>query len=176
MVNGILRNLARHLDELPTLDRSSTAAYLSLLYSHPQWLVEEWGEALGEQELEALLRWDNSEPPVTVQVNTCRFQTQQAMALLQAEGVQAEPHPWLPDCLVLSATGDLTQSRAWEEGMIYAQDPAARLAVLAAGIQPGSKVLDACAAPGEILWGGRGDGGPGRDPRLRPPRPQKGPH
>ncbi len=47
MVNGILRNLARHLDELPTLDRSSTAAYLSLLYSHPQWLVEEgarrWG-------------------------------------------------------------------------------------------------------------------------------------
>ena len=35
MVNGILRNLARHLDDLPTLDRSHPTAYLSLLYSHP---------------------------------------------------------------------------------------------------------------------------------------------
>lgn len=51
MVNGILRNLARHLDELPTLDRSSPAAYLSLLYSHPQWLVEELGAQLEEKEL-----------------------------------------------------------------------------------------------------------------------------
>ena len=41
MVNGILRNIARNLDNLPTLDRSSRATYLSLLYSHPQWLVEE---------------------------------------------------------------------------------------------------------------------------------------
>ena len=44
MVNGILRNLARHLDELPTLDRGNPVAYLSLLYSHPQWLVEEWSQ------------------------------------------------------------------------------------------------------------------------------------
>ena len=32
--------------------------------------------------------------------------------------------------------------------MFYPQDPAARLAVLAAGLTPGCKVLDACAAPG----------------------------
>lgn len=148
MVNGILRNLARHLDELPTLDRSDPTAYLSLLYSHPRWLVEELGEPLEEKELEALLRWDNSEPPVTVQVNTCRFQTLEVMGILKEEGIQVEPHPWLPDCLVLTATGDLTQSRTWREGMVYAQDPAARLAVLAAGLGPGTKVLDACAAPG----------------------------
>ena len=80
MVNGILRNLARHLDELPTLDRGNPVAYLSLLYSHPQWLVEEWSQQLEAGELEELLRWDNSEPPVTVQVNTCRFQTSQVAA------------------------------------------------------------------------------------------------
>ena len=57
-------------------------------------------------------------------------------------------HPWLPDCLVLTGTGDLTQGRAWQTGMFYPQDPAARLAVLAAGLLPGNKVLDACAAPG----------------------------
>ena len=148
MVNGILRNLARHLDELPTLDRGNPVAYLSLLYSHPQWLVEEWSQQLEAGELEELLRWDNSEPPVTVQVNTCRFQTSQVAAALEEEGMTVTAHPWLPDCLVLTGTGDLTQGRAWQTGMFYPQDPAARLAVLAAGLLPGNKVLDACAAPG----------------------------
>ena len=148
MVNGILRNLARHLDELPTLDRGNPVAYLSLLYSHPQWLVEEWSQQLEAGELEELLRWDNSEPPVTVQVNTCRFQTSQVAAALEEEGMTVTAQPWLPDCLVLTGTGDLTQGRAWQTGMFYPQDPAARLAVLAAGLLPGNKVLDACAAPG----------------------------
>ena len=148
MVNGILRNLARRLDALPTLDRSDPMAYLALLYSHPQWLVEAWGARLGEEELEDLLRFDNSEPPVTVQVNTCRFQTQEVAETLRREGMGVAPHPWLADCLLLTATGDLTRSEGWRLGMFYPQDPAARLAVLAAGLSPGDRVLDACAAPG----------------------------
>ncbi len=148
MVNGILRNLARHLDALPTLDRSDPMAYLALLYSHPQWLVEAWGARLGEEELEDLLRFDNSEPPVTVQVNTCRFQTQEVAETLRREGMGVTPHPWLADCLLLTGTGDLTRSEGWQLGMFYPQDPAARLAVLAAGLSPGDRVLDACAAPG----------------------------
>lgn len=148
MVNGILRNLARRLDALPTLDRSDPMAYLALLYSHPQWLVEAWGARLGEEELEDLLRFDNSEPPVTVQVNTCRFQTQEVAETLRREGMGVTPHPWLADCLLLTATGDLTRSEGWQLGMFYPQDPAARLAVLAAGLSPGDRVLDACAAPG----------------------------
>ena len=124
MVNGILRNLARHLDDLPTLDRSHPTAYLSLLYSHPQWLVEDWGNRLDGEELEALLRWDNSEPPVTVQVNTCRFQTPEVVELLQREGMAVTPHPWLADCLTLTATGDLTQSEGWRQGMFYPRRPA----------------------------------------------------
>lgn len=148
MVNGILRNLARHLDALPTLDRSDPMAYLALLYSHPQWLVEAWGARLGEGELEDLLRFDNSEPPVTVQVNTCRFQTQEVAETLRREGMGVTPHPWLADCLLLTGTGDLTRSEGWRLGMFYPQDPAARLAVLAAGLSPGDRVLDACAAPG----------------------------
>ena len=148
LVNGILRNLARNINELPALDRSSQTAYFSLLYSHPQWLVETWAKELDGEELETLLRWDNSEPPVTVQVNTCRFETPKVVLALEREGVNVLPHPWLPDCLVLTDTGDLTQRTAWQEGMFYPQDPAARLAVLAAGLQPGETVLDACAAPG----------------------------
>ena len=148
MVNGILRNLARHLDDLPTIDRRDSAEYLSKLYSHPKWLVEELSQRLSPEETESLLRWDNTEPPVTVQVNTCRYTTEQAARSLEEEGVTVKVHPWLPNCLVLSGTGDLAARTAYTKGMIYAQDPAARLAVLAAGLKPGQRVLDACAAPG----------------------------
>ena len=37
---------------------------------------------------------------------------------------------------------------AFQEGRFYIQDAGARLAVLAAGPEPGTRVLDACAAPG----------------------------
>ena len=148
MANGILRNLARHLDNLPTLDRSDPLEYLSLLYSHPKWLVEALAQRLPEEELEALLRWDNGEPPVAVQVNTCRTTAEETAAALEAEGVSVTPHPWMPDCLLLTGTGDLSHRQAYLDGQFYVQDPAARLTVLAARLRPGMRVLDACAAPG----------------------------
>ena len=163
MVNGILRNLARHLDELPALDRSNQTSYLSTLYSHPAWMVKELSKRLDEKELEALLRWDNSEPPVTVQVNTCKCTAAEVTVSLTGEGVTVQPHPWLSDCLLLAGTGDLTRRTAFQEGMFYAQDPAARLAVLAAGLKEGDRVLDACAAPGgksfaaAMVMGDRGE-------------------
>ena len=148
LVNGVLRAAARHLDDLPTIDREDPVSYLSLLYSHPRWLVEAFLDRLGPEETEALLAWDNGEPDITVQVVTCRHTTEAATRSLEEEGVTVRPHPWLPDCLILTGTGDLAERAAYREGMIYAQDPAARLAVLAAGLRPGDRVLDACAAPG----------------------------
>ena len=148
MVNGILRTLARRQDDLPSLDRSDRMGYLSLLYSHPRWLVKDLAGRLPESEVEALLQWDNGEPPVTVQVNTLRTTTEETAASLEGEEVSVLRHPWLPDCLILSSTGDLTQRSAYRKGLLYAQDPAARLAVLALAPRPGDRVLDACAAPG----------------------------
>ena len=148
LVNGVLRNLARRLEDLPVLDREDEAAYWSLLYSHPRWYVEELFRRLPREEARALLAWDNGEPAVTVQVNTCRAALERAEESLAGEGVRTERHPWLPDCLILSATGDLAERAAWREGLIYAQDPAARLAALALDLKPGERLLDACAAPG----------------------------
>ncbi|MPM60047.1 Ribosomal RNA small subunit methyltransferase F [bioreactor metagenome] len=59
-----------------------------------------------------------------------------------------ETHPWLPGCLILSETGDMEKLSAFKEGLFYIQDPAARMAVTAAGLGTGMRVLDACAAPG----------------------------
>ena len=148
MVNGILRALERTLDRLPTIPMEDEAEYLSTLYSHPRWLVETWINQLGRQETEQLLAANNAAPSITAQVNTCRISSAALIGRLSEAGVDAQIHPWLKDCIVIRETGDLERLDSFQDGAFYVQDPASRLAVMAAGVQPGMRVLDACAAPG----------------------------
>ena len=148
MVNGILRSMERSLQNMPVIPQGDPVAYLSTLYSHPEWLVKEFILSLGEEETAQLLAADNSQPPTAVMVNTTRTTAETLKAMLEADHVEAELHPWLENCLLLSRTGDLERMEAFQQGLFYVQDPASRLAVLAAGAKPGMKVLDCCAAPG----------------------------
>ena len=148
MVNGILRSMERSLQNMPVIPQGDPVAYLSTLYSHPEWLVKEFILSLGEEETAQLLAADNSQPPTAVMVNTTRTTVETLKAMLEADHVEAEPHPWLENCLLLSRTGDLERMEAFQQGLFYVQDPASRLSVLAAGAKPGMRVLDCCAAPG----------------------------
>ena len=148
MVNAILRNLERSLDHLPTIPEEDPAEYYATLYSHPVWLVRLLLEQLGSQGTAAFLQADNSQPPITAMVNTEKTDQEGAAAALRAQGVAAEPHPWLDNCLVLSRSGNLEELDAFQRGLFYVQDPASRLAALALDPRPGERVLDVCAAPG----------------------------
>lgn len=142
IANGILRSVCRRKAPLPMPEA------LSLRYSHPQWLVELFSEELNGQGVEDLLAANNAPVPTTVQVNTLRTGSEALIGALREEGVEARPHLWLPDCLELGRTGSLEGLDAFRRGEFYVQDAAARLAVLAAGPEPGMRVLDCCAAPG----------------------------
>lgn len=163
LVNAVLRRLCREKDALPAIPDRDEAVYLSIRYSHPKWLVKRLLVLLGREGTEAFLAGSNSPPPSAAQVNTCRFTAEETQKALEAGGIRTERHPWLPDCLLVQGTGDLERLAAFREGMIYIQDPAARLAVLAAALQPESRVLDVCAAPGgksfaaAIAMGDRGE-------------------
>lgn len=148
LVNGILRTATRNLERLPLIDREDQAQYLSIRYSHPLWLVRTFQSMLGSEETECLLAADNGEPATVAQINTVRTTSEQVLETLEAAGLRAEPHPWLPNCITLTGGGDLERLAAFQEGRFYIQDAGARLAVLAAGPEPGTRVLDACAAPG----------------------------
>ena len=147
MVNGILRAMLRQ-EALPVPRGKDLPETLSVQYSHPRWLVDEFISVLGLECTETLLKSDNEQPPIYAQVNTCKVTAEQVMEILTAEGVCAQPHSWMKDCLVLSETGSLEHLQAFRDGLFYIQDCAARLAVTAAQLQPGQHVLDCCAAPG----------------------------
>lgn len=147
MVNGVLRGILRDMPLAPSQGRDAIET-LSLQTSHPRWLVEEFAQELGMEGVQAWLHADNDQPPTTAQVNTCLCSVEQAVAELEQDGVEVTPHPWLPGCLLLAGTGDLERLSGYQKGYFYIQDAAARLAVTAAQIQPGQRVLDCCAAPG----------------------------
>jgi len=148
MVNGILRSFERSLNNLPTIPSGDKTAYLSTLYSHPEWLVKEISLSLKKGDAAAALAANNSQPPTAVMVNTTRTTAEELTQALEAERVEVSAHPWLADCLLLSRTGDLERLSAFQEGLFYVQDPASRLAIQAADPRACMRVLDCCAAPG----------------------------
>jgi len=142
LVNAVLRNALRSKDQLAQPES------LADRYSHPQKLIDMLGAYVGKERLEKMLAANNEAVPTVVQVNTLRATTQTVKENLLSSGIGAEDHPWLADCLILTGTGDLEKLDAFCEGLIYAQDAAARLSVICADLQPGYQVLDCCAAPG----------------------------
>ena len=148
MVNGILRSLARNLDDLPTIPDRNSISYFATLYSHPEWLVKAFSDAIGIENAELLMRANNSQPPMTAMVNTTKTTVEALTASLESDGVTVQPHPWISDCLILSSTGNIEGLTAFSEGLFYIQDVASRLAILAAEPKENDSVLDACASPG----------------------------
>ncbi len=156
LVNGILRNAVRTRGAL-----EAPRSYVDK-YSHPQKLVDLLKEEVGKERLEAMLQANNAIAPTVIQTNTLKVTTKELTERLQAEGVETAPHSWMKDCLVLSGTGDLEKLRAFQAGLFYVQDCAAKLSVLCAELPPNARVLDCCAAPGgksfaaAIVLGGTG--------------------
>lgn len=157
LVNGVLRNAVRSRDTL------AAPTDLATKYSHPAGLVALFKSYVGEDRLENMLKANNAAPDTVVQVNTLKTTAAQLALRLEGEGVEAQPHGWMENCLVLKNTGSIEKLPSFLDGEFYVQDAAARLAVDCAGIPEGEYlVTDCCAAPGgksfaaAMALGGRG--------------------
>ena len=142
LVNAVLRNAVRSKDSLkqPTGWQEK--------YSHPQALIDLLKPYVGKTRIEPMMVANNEAPKTVVQVNTLKITAEELLAKLEGEGVAAQLHHWMPDCLVLGSTGNLEQLPSFRDGLFYVQDPAAKLSVLAAELPENSRILDCCAAPG----------------------------
>ena len=142
LINGVLRSADRMKGQLKAPES------LADRYSHPENLIALFRGYVGQENLEAMLSANNSAPDTVIQVNTLKTTAAKLLLRLEGEGVQAVPHPWMQNCLILSATGSIEKLESFADGGFYVQDAAARLAVDVAEIRPGMKVVDCCAAPG----------------------------
>ena len=97
-------------------------------------LMELLEAQVGAGELEALLQSHNQLPPLTVQRNPLAVSEADFRRELADAGVEATPHPWCRDSWLLQGSGSLEALPLFRRGGFYVQDPAARLAVTAAGL------------------------------------------
>lgn len=147
-VNGLLRTIARHADQLPQPDCETKAEYYSLRYSHPRWLTELYLEQFGVKQTRLLLEADNEPAPTVLRVNTRKADTETVKLRLVQQGVSVQVHESVPNCLTVSGTGSLEQLDVFREGLVTVQDGASQMSVYALDPKPDSRVLDCCAAPG----------------------------
>ena len=157
LVNGVLRNAVRTKGTL-----KEPVSYAEK-YSHPDDLISLLKRNLPKGKLESMLKADNESPDTVVQVNTLKTTAEEVQKTLEEDGVSVRPHSWMPDCLVLSGSGNLEQLSAFKEGLFYVQDPASKLSILCAKLpKEDIKALDCCSAPGgksfaaAIAMGGKG--------------------
>ncbi len=141
LVNGVLRAMLR-------MERWPEPEELAIKYSHPRPLAELLITQYGREKAQRLMESHNAAPETVLQVNTLKATLQHVADSITAEGGEVKIHPWMQNCLTVSGAGSLEELSAYKAGWIYVQDVAAKMAVEAAGLEPGMRVLDCCAAPG----------------------------
>lgn len=147
-VNGVLRNVARNLTELKYPPREQILSYLSVRYSMPEWIVEDWILAYGEETVKRMLAAFYENRPTTIRVNESRTTPEELKAKLLRRGVNVSQAPYLPCALQIEGYDYLGVLPEFREGLFQVQDVSSMLAVEAAGVKPGDYCIDVCAAPG----------------------------
>ncbi len=149
MVNGVLRNLERHKDELQLPDPGrEPARHLSIKHSHPVWMVERWLKRWGFEGTEALCRANNTPGTVWLRTNTLRITRQDLLERLQAAGVSARSGDRTPESLEIREFSAVEELEPLQEGLCTVQDESSMLVAHVLGAKAGERVVDACAAPG----------------------------
>ena len=147
-VNGLLRNIERSKEKLPLPDAPDAAKRLSLLYSHPEWLVKRWTKRVGVEQTEEVLRNNNKPAPLVARTNTLRGTREELVQLLGSQGASVRRTTFSPSGIEILSSPGMTTLPAFREGRFLVQDEAAQLVGFILSPLPGETVLDACAAPG----------------------------
>lgn len=141
LVNGVLRNFLRQQAEL----NAALAADPVASSQHPDWWLAQL-QASYPQDWESIVAAGNAPPPMALRVNLRRGERADYQARLSAQGLVATPLG--ESALALEKPVPVDRLPGFADGLVSVQDPGAQMAAALLDPAPGSRVLDACAAPG----------------------------
>lgn len=143
LVNAILRNLGRKQAELEAeVDQKESARF-----AHPAWLLNKLQKDWGKH-WQAIAEANNLHPPMNLRVNLRKCSREAYLQLLTEAGLAAQALAFTRAGVQLEQAVDVQRLPHFDEGWVSVQDGAAQLAVELLDVPAGSRVLDACAAPG----------------------------
>jgi 16S rRNA (cytosine967-C5)-methyltransferase len=136
LVNALLRRAQR--EGFPSADPAA---------AWPQWLRARI-EAAWPAQAPAVFAASAQPAPLWLRVNRRLVSRDDYHARLQEAGIAASIDPRLADGLRLEAPLPVAALPGFDAGLVAVQDGSAQQAADALGLEPGARVLDACAAPG----------------------------
>lgn len=146
LVNGVLRNIQRKgVRDFTTIKQTNQR--LSIQYSLPLWLVDDFVEQLGLEEAEALAASLSERPKLSLRVNLNKISRTEAITELENEGYKVEESTISPFGII-ALNGVPADTRLFKKGYLAVQDESSMLVAPALNVAPNHYVLDACAAPG----------------------------
>ena len=140
-VNGVLRNIARELPDMKFED-------LSIQYSTPKWIVDQWISEYGEEKAIQMLADQYRDKPTTIRVNLSKISRDELAARLEEEGAQVQTVEEADCALAISGYDYLRVLPSFREGLFQVQDVSSMKAALMADPREGDYCIDVCAAPG----------------------------
>lgn len=120
----------------------------SVRESIPDWMdnicSKELGEAIWSKELKA----QNEQAKVILRVNTLKTTKEKLRELLKTLDIETDVLKEYPDALILKERANVFMTDAFKNGLFEVQDASSQLVARFLDIQPGMRVVDACAGAG----------------------------
>jgi len=143
-LNAVLRRFIRERDTLVAAADTQPVAH----WNHPQWWIDRL-KADWPAQWQGILAAAQARPPMCLRVNRRQATGAQYLERLAAAGLSARLVG--EQAIVLETPVPVDRLPGFAEGAVSVQDAAAQRAarlLVDAGLPPGARVLDACAAPG----------------------------
>ncbi|MDO8785570.1 MAG: 16S rRNA (cytosine(967)-C(5))-methyltransferase RsmB [Syntrophales bacterium] len=150
LVNAILRNAIRKRKEIvyPTREQNPSL-YISVVHSHPLWLVNRWMEIFGVDQTMEICAANNEIPPLTLRVNRWKTTRDKVIAQMRHDGFDVRPTKFSPDGVILSNPAiPLMEIPCCQIGWVSVQDEASQLIAHLVAPEAGEAILDVCAGVG----------------------------
>jgi 16S rRNA (cytosine967-C5)-methyltransferase len=141
LANAVLRNFQRRRAELDTIADAQPSAR----WSHPDWWIAKL-QAQHPARWQAILEASLLHPPFTLRVNCRHGDVASYLRRLDEAGLPARQTG--ADAVTLDKAVPVQLLPGFDQGHVSVQDAGAQWAARLLDVQPGERVLDACAAPG----------------------------
>lgn len=128
--------------------RQKDMSSFAVAQSIPDWMDERGRQELGEAWPD-VMRALNKPAEVFLRVNALKATPEDVIKSLEKDGVQAVPvSPDLPHALRLTARKNVFITQAFKQGLFEVQDAASQMVAPLLSVEPGHRVVDACAGAG----------------------------
>jgi 16S rRNA (cytosine967-C5)-methyltransferase len=148
-VNAVLRSSIRRKEEIryPNIG-GDLALHISVVQSHPLWLVQRWLREMGVEETLKICKCNNQISSLTLRTNTLKICREDLIRELEEKELKPLSTAFSEEGILLQDPPPTSELPFMKEGLYIIQDEASQLVTSILDPKPGERILDACAAPG----------------------------